>query len=334
MHPRFIPAGSPSQAGPSDRRPSRLKTGATAAAVTAIAGVAAVALASPALAATGSIASPSHVAALTSDRTAAPGKPAAVLAAPVLAAPALAGTGPLAVPALGGSAPLAAPGIGGTGRGASPLAATVPAAAASPHPRGTQPGPARPGGAQPSASPTSGGPATPAATTGPGQPAAGSSQPGTAQQAAPQQPYNFYDSVTPSAIPAGQMVATYASGPFAVSPAQVAGRPKVLWIDTNGTDPNADVLDVEPGDATPSMAATWARAKLHANPNSLACIYTMISEWPATQAAIATLPAWMQKHIRWWIADPTGYQHIVPGSDATQWYWGSSYDISTAKTGL
>ena len=140
--------------------------------------------------------------------------------------------------------------------------------------------------------------------------------------------------MTPSAIPAGQIVATYASGPFAVSPAQVAGRPKVLWIDTDGTDPNANVLDVEPGDATPSMAATWAYQKLHANPNSLACIYTMLSEWPATQAAVATLPASMQSHIRWWIADPTGVQHMVPGANATQWYWGSSYDISTANSSL
>jgi hypothetical protein len=152
-------------------------------------------------------------------------------------------------------------------------------------------------------------------------------------RAAPAQPFEFYDSVTPSAIPAGHEIATYADGPFAVSPSQVAGH-KVLWIDTNGSDPRANALDVEPGDATPSQAATWTQQKLGSNPHSLAIIYTMQSEWPATQAAVGTLPHWMQSHVRWWIADPTGSPHVVPGANATQWYWGSSYDISTANPGF
>ncbi len=143
-------------------------------------------------------------------------------------------------------------------------------------------------------------------------------------------PYLIYDSVTPSAIPAHHEIATYATGGYAVAPSQVAGR-KVLWIDTNGSDPGAAALDVEPGDATPSMAATWAWHKLHADPHGLAIIYTMQSEWPAAQAAVGSLPANMRSHVRWWIADPTGYPHIVPGSNATQWYWGTNYDITTAK---
>ena len=142
-------------------------------------------------------------------------------------------------------------------------------------------------------------------------------------------PYIFYDSVTPAAIPPHHLIATYATGPYAVPAAQVAGR-RVLWIDTIGSDPRASALDIEPTDATPVVAANWARAKLTADPHSLALLYTNISEWPAVQAAVATLPAQMRSHIRWWIADPTGYAHIVPGADATQWYWGSSYDISSA----
>lgn len=43
--------------------------------------------------------------------------------------------------------------------------------------------------------------------------------------------------VTSSAIPAHQEVATCANGNYAVSPAQVAGRGPVLWIDANGSDP-------------------------------------------------------------------------------------------------
>lgn len=166
------------------------------------------------------------------------------------------------------------------------------------------------------------------------------SQAGPGRQSAPRphqvtpartaQSHLFYDSVTPSAIPANQMVATYANGSYAIPPAQVAGRGKVLWIDVTGFDYAAAVLDVEPGDATPSQAADWARHKLSANPNGLARIYTMQSEWPAVQAAVATLPPQMRSHVRYWIADPTGYPHLVPGSDATQWYWGQGYDISTA----
>jgi hypothetical protein len=153
------------------------------------------------------------------------------------------------------------------------------------------------------------------------------------RRAVRQWPYQIYDSVTPSAIPGGHVIATYATGPYAVQASQVAGRP-VLWIDTRGSDPGASALDVEPGDATPTMAATWAWQRLHADPSAKAIIYTMRSEWSAAQAAIGTLPHWMQNHVRWWIADPTGYPHLVPGSNATQWYWGSNYDITTAAPGF
>lgn len=141
----------------------------------------------------------------------------------------------------------------------------------------------------------------------------------------------FYDSVTPSSIPAGRSLAAYATGNYAASPAQVAGHGPVTWIDTTGTDYAASALDVEPGDATPSAAAAWAFHRLRANPRALARIYTMRSEWGAVQAAVGNLPAQMRSRVRWWIADPTGVPHIVPGADATQWYWGHSYDISTAS---
>jgi hypothetical protein len=57
----------------------------------------------------------------------------------------------------------------------------------------------------------------------------------------------------------------------------------------------------------------------------------MQSEWPAVKAAISTLPSSMQSHVRYWIADPTGYPHILPGATATQWYWGHSFDISMSR---
>ena len=156
-------------------------------------------------------------------------------------------------------------------------------------------------------------------------------QPVRQQASAITQPYSIYDSVTPSEIPAGQKVATYADGNFAVSPGQVAGRGQVAWIDVSGSDINASAIDVEPGNATPGVAANWALDKLRAQPGGVAWIYTMRSEWPAVQYSVATtVPSSMWSHIHWWIADPTGVPHLVPGSSATQWYWGPNYDISEA----
>jgi hypothetical protein len=151
-----------------------------------------------------------------------------------------------------------------------------------------------------------------------------------AHKAPARKPYLIYDSVTPSALPAKNAAAIYATGNYAASPADAARHKTVMWIDVTGYDHSASVLDVEPGDATPSMAATWAWHRLHDNPSALARIYTMRSQWPAVKAAIGHLPAKMRSQVRYWIADPTGSPHIVPGSDATQWYWGKSYDISTA----
>jgi hypothetical protein len=147
----------------------------------------------------------------------------------------------------------------------------------------------------------------------------------------PTKPYLVYDSVTPGALPSNQPAAVYADGAYAASSSQVAGHHSVLWIDTNGSDPNANALDVEPGDATPAGAAVWINSHLQSQPHSEAIIYTMRSDWSAVQDSVSTLPSWMQSHVKYWIADPTGVPHVVPGSSATQWYWGSSYDISTAN---
>jgi hypothetical protein len=146
----------------------------------------------------------------------------------------------------------------------------------------------------------------------------------------PAKPYEFYDAVDPLTVPAGAEVATYADGPHPTPVSEVAGRKQVLWIDITGSDPQAQVIDVEPGCATPAAVPQWVSSRLADVPGSVAIVYTMISEWPAVQSAVASLPAAARARIRWWIADPTGYPHVVPGSNATQWYWGPNYDISTA----
>jgi hypothetical protein len=174
--------------------------------------------------------------------------------------------------------------------------------------------------------------ATSAATASYTAPATPAGHAGVSLDAA--KPYDIYDSISPSSIPAGQPAATYADGPYSASSHQVTGHGKVLWIDTNGSDPKASALDVEPGDATPATAAHWVQQKLSASPNSTAIVYTMQSEWSQVKAAIGSLPSSMQSHVKYWVADPTGTPHMVPGASATQWYWGNSYDISTAQPGF
>jgi hypothetical protein len=152
--------------------------------------------------------------------------------------------------------------------------------------------------------------------------------------ARPAKPYQIYDSLTPNQIPAGKFVATYATGRLAAPASEVAGR-HVMWIDVTGYDYKAPALDTEPGDATPQLAANWALHRLQEYPHALAHIYTFKAEWPQVKADVAaTVPSKLQGRIRWWIADPTGHPHMVPGAQATQWYWGSGYDISTARPGF
>jgi hypothetical protein len=152
--------------------------------------------------------------------------------------------------------------------------------------------------------------------------------------AAGPQTYLIYDSTMPWQLPSNRDVAVYANGRYQASFAAVAHSKSVLWIDVTGSNTGCDALDVEPGDASPATAGTWAKARLSATAGSIAVIYTMRAEWQATRQAISKLPAQLRDRVRWWIADPTGKPHIVPGSDATQWYWGSTYDISTAANGF
>jgi len=158
--------------------------------------------------------------------------------------------------------------------------------------------------------------------------------PAKARPAPAPKPYLVYDSVSPQTIPGDPVVATYADGPHPDSPSQVTAFSHVLWIDIDASDPNANALDIEPGCASPSQAAGWVYSRLTAHPHATAILYTMISDWPEVQADVSGLPSWMRSHIRWWIADPTGTPHVVPGSQATQWYWGPNYDISTALPGF
>ena len=173
------------------------------------------------------------------------------------------------------------------------------------------------------------------------RPAAGGARPAPAKPAAMKtvkpkaaKAYAIYDSVTPSSIPHGKAAAVYTNGAYQASAKQVAGHKSVLWIDTNGSNPGANVLDVEPGDATPAGAAAWLQQRLDKHPDSVAIVYTMRSAWQDVKDHVSHLPKPVQDNVRYWIADPTGVEHNVPGADATQWYWGKHIDISKANPTL
>lgn len=218
---------------------------------------------------------------------------------------------------------LLTPGFGVGIYGTSTATHTKPAAA-TPSARQSHPAPSKPAPSKPAPAHAAPAPAKPAPA-----------KPAPRPQGHPvTKPYLIYDSVTPSTIPSHQNVATYADGAYAASTSTVSGRGHVLWIDTNGSDTRADALDVEPGDDTPSGAAQWVAAKLNADPKAVAIVYTMVSDWQAVKDNVAGLPHWMQDKVRYWIADPTGFPHVLPGSNATQWYWGNSYDITTANPGF
>ena len=74
------------------------------------------------------------------------------------------------------------------------------------------------------------------------------------------------------AAPDCDIIAPYRNGMFASTLAQVRARfptQKVAWIDVNGGAPDdADILDVETGDATPAEAALWAKARHLLHPHA------------------------------------------------------------------
>lgn len=65
--------------------------------------------------------------------------------------------------------------------------------------------------------------------------------------------------IVPTNVP--EVIGSYANGRFANTAAARQAFPNARHIqyDVNGTRPDADILDVEPGDASPSTAPSWSR---------------------------------------------------------------------------
>ena len=145
---------------------------------------------------------------------------------------------------------------------------------------------------------------------------------------------NMYDAVTPANIPANpQMVAGYVNGHYAWTTADWAKFPHAahVTIDVNGARPDADVLDVENGDATPAGAVQWVKAKLARKGSYLPILYCNRSTLTPLFNALQSAGYTVNEHFRTWVAVPGGDVTLkdMTGVTAIQWKFAGGYDEST-----
>lgn len=147
----------------------------------------------------------------------------------------------------------------------------------------------------------------------------------------------MYDSIEPLQIPTlsvkpGIMVAGYVNGGYAWSPSVWGRWPRNIevHIDVNGTNPqDADVLDVETGDATPAMVPGWIHRRMNTYHGKRACIYTNISNLEKVAQACQGMHG-----VDLWLADPDGKETnnaIIPSVFhlvAKQYLWLKTVDLS------
>jgi hypothetical protein len=140
----------------------------------------------------------------------------------------------------------------------------------------------------------------------------------------------MYDSVNPNGIPAGgQLICGWVDGAY--GPRDPYGWTAGAWARFPGQIPvriaalsstrGAQVYDVENGDLTPEQAIAVLDRERAAgnNPTIYGSQYT-VGQVKALLAARSEPP--------WWVADPTGIEHMLPGAVATQWLWKPGYDQS------
>jgi hypothetical protein len=112
-------------------------------------------------------------------------------------------------------------------------------------------------------------------------------------------------------------IAYYKYGTYAWTAAQIAKFPLARKISiTPSAAFDADVLDVENGDATPEDVPGW----LDRNPANKG-LYCNLSTWPEVQSAVGLQKA------KYWIAAP-GPAIPIPGALARQYGYLGIYDVS------
>lgn len=141
----------------------------------------------------------------------------------------------------------------------------------------------------------------------------------------------MYDSITAADIPhTAQMVAGYINGTFAWSAsdwARFATVPRVR-IATRASINDGDVLDVEPGDATPDQAPSWVVMRRKAG-HPAPTIYCNAATWPAVRFAF--VDARVAEPL-YWIAKWDNNPVMLTGAIAKQYIdapaSGGHYDLS------
>jgi hypothetical protein len=83
-----------------------------------------------------------------------------------------------------------------------------------------------------------------------------------------------------------------------------------VTIDVAGTRPDADVLDIENGDATPQSAVSWVREKL-AHKGELPVLYVNRSNITAVYNAMHAAGYEVTKHFLVWLATLDGTQRVT-----------------------
>jgi hypothetical protein len=135
------------------------------------------------------------------------------------------------------------------------------------------------------------------------------------------------DSTTLADIPVAgtQLVMVYANGLYRVLLQDVVARfgPQVpvAWIDVNGSDVYADVLDVETGDATPAGAVVWVKAKLLTKPVYPPIVYCNRATLTPLFNAMGAAGLHVGTHFRLWIATLDGTRTVpdMTGVTAVQY---------------
>lgn len=140
----------------------------------------------------------------------------------------------------------------------------------------------------------------------------------------------MYDSTDVAAIPVdAEMAAGYTGGrwPTYADGSLRARCPRALLVSiaVTAADDEADVLDVEWGDATPDEVPGWCRRRRARG--KVPSVYASDSTWlqvvDACRRAVVDLPLW-------WEARPDGRPTLTPGSVAKQYLWQRSPPLDTS----
>jgi len=140
-----------------------------------------------------------------------------------------------------------------------------------------------------------------------------------------------YDAVTASAIPfKAQVALCYADGTFANCTAVKARQPVHLITIAVRTSGVARLLDVEPGDASPSQAGGWVKAMIGRHiwrPG----IYANASTMPAVERSLQSAGLSRSQYVLM-VAEWDGNPTVPGGFDAKQWRSTQSLDFDSFLT--